>query len=739
MKIAIITLIGEYNNGNRLQNYALQESLLKIFPDAEVNTIDLNPSNTFIRKVKKIIKLFVKRQKNIKQFKDFNKNINFTSKRYNEINENYKALIDQYDYFITGSDQVWNMGYYFNEKYYFLDWVPTEKKLSYAASIGNNTLSVERQAKFKNLLKSYNFISVREKQSEMTLKELGIENVTTNIDPTLILTQDDWSKVEKAPKNFGTKDYVFVCLLGEMTADYQEKIDLLASLYNLSIINLHKTKYKCGPSEFIHLIKNAKFVVTDSFHCIVFSIIYNISFFHFARCEKDVASSSANINSRITNLERIFKTKFMSSEDISIENKDNLTQFIIKDKDKILEEERQRSYDYLRTALSPQKSQNLNEKKFNCTGCGLCANICPQKAIKIVKNKKGFYQFSIDDKKCTKCGACVKLCPANKRYENTDFNKALIFGAKNITPIKDNSSSAGVFGKIATQFLNNASIIYGLSYNEKNEFGRITNIEELEKIKGSKYYQANISTIHPQIEKDLESNKQVLVCATPCQIAGLKQKFKKYKNLTTIAVVCHGTPSKDILNEYCQETYNEIPQNFNFRKKTPYWKNFSMELTFEKRTIVEKADCHEWFKGFLANYYLNDCCYNCNFAGKEFGADLMLGDFWGIDKIDPKFYDKYGTSIIVALTEKGKELISKIKNEIKTKQYKLNNKIISFNPCIVRTKYGKEKQYAQEIFYLNREHGMSFQDNLNTLKSTEKKQPFIKRAIKKIYRIVFRR
>lgn len=746
MKIGIVTLISNDNNGNRLQNYALQQAIKNIFPEAQIETINLKYYKGIYQTCRYFAKSIIKKMLNLtppsyKNFTKFNQNINFTAKKYHE-DSDFDKLANDYDFVITGSDQVWNMGYYNNEKYYFLDWLPTQKKLSYSASIGNNNLSPLCQAKFKTLLKTFKYISVREKQSEDMLKNIGVNNVSTHIDPTLILTKDEWSKLAIKPKYDFKRQYIFVCLLGTMTDEYKQKIDAIASKYNLEIINLYdkanKAIYSSGPSQFIWLIKNAKLVVTDSFHSIVFSIINNVPFVHFNR-QTNSNTPSANINSRIENLEHLFNTTFTNENSLDINNKD-IFKLKIENPEHVLENERVRTYEYLKNAMTISVPTNLNDATFNCTGCGLCANICPHKAIEIVKNEKGFYEFNIDPNKCTRCGLCYKLCPANKIYPQYDFKKGGIFGIKSHKPIQDNSSSAGVFGQLATCTIQSGGVVYGLKYSATNEFVRVDNIDDLEQIKGSKYFQANISTIYPLIEKDLKDNKQVLVCSTPCQTAGLKQKFARFDNLTLVSIICHGTPSKDTLDKYCKETYNEPAQYINFRKKNPYWKNYYIEFQLSNDSVLEKAYTNLWFKNFLENIYLNNCCYKCNFAGNQFGADIILGDFWGIEQIDSKFYDPYGTSILICQTLKGQQLFDKICNNFVYKEYNCYEKIIKANPCLRSTNYEISKKYAHELFYINDKNNMSFNDNVNNVNQTlaKPKQPIIKRAIRKIKGIIFK-
>jgi len=220
---------------------------------------------------------------------------------------------EKYDVFITGSDQVWN---FFGETLiYMLDFVPSDKiKLSYAASIARNSLTEEQKEIFRNSLKDYKAVSVREKSAEKLLEGLSPTEVQTVLDPTLLLTQEEWDCVcaERVIK----ENYVFCYFLGtnkkarKIAEKFARKKGLkLVSLPHTAGIRLMDARfgdeqlYDVSPEQFISLIKHASYVLTDSFHAVVFSNIYKKQYFVFNRMK------SGAMSSRITDITELFNQR----------------------------------------------------------------------------------------------------------------------------------------------------------------------------------------------------------------------------------------------------------------------------------------------------------------------------------------------------------------------------------------------------------------------------------------------
>ena len=215
-----------------------------------------------------------------KKFKKFEKKIPHSKVVY------YQNTIElsnrDYEFFITGSDQVWNPTW-FNEAYFLVFADKTKHKLSYAASIGKTSLSEEQKLFFRDALACYNFISVREKNSVKLLKEiLPNHSVEWVVDPTLLLEQDDWEKI--VSKKIIKEKYIFCYFFGE-DIDARNLAKSFAKENGLKIVTLphlldHRFTcsdlnyadyelYNISPQEFISLVKYAECVFTNSFHACV--------------------------------------------------------------------------------------------------------------------------------------------------------------------------------------------------------------------------------------------------------------------------------------------------------------------------------------------------------------------------------------------------------------------------------------------------------------------------------------
>mgnify|MGYP003303201353 CR=1 FL=1 len=307
--------------------------------------------------------------------------------------------------------------------------------------------------------------------------------------------------------------------------------------------------------------------------------------------------------------------------------------------------------------------------KKECSGCTACLNICPKNAIKMVYDEEGFEYPVIDKEKCIECGACYKICPNVKKEENNTIIEA--HGAKHKNENERiTSRSGGVFIALSDYILKQNGVIYGVEFTQDFDaiHSRATDKEQRDKFKGSKYIQSHMGNIIQEVKKDLQNGKKVMFSGTPCQVAAVNACIPKIyqENLYTVDLICHGVPSKAIFNDflkYIKEQNNKEIKNFIFRDKRFGWESHYETFIFEDDTELTT----QYFRNlFYGHHILRPSCYNCNYANIHRPADITIADFWGIDKVNPKFMDQKGVSLAIINNEKGKKLFNIIKDNLNT-------------------------------------------------------------------------
>ncbi|TYP69131.1 polysaccharide pyruvyl transferase family protein [Paenibacillus methanolicus] len=368
-KIGILT-INDYNNyGNRLQNLAVQEVLRSLGCTAEtvVNNTPYNFRNveekTLLRRLGALGKMapkevilkvnrYIARKKfgkytaeRIAAFRGFT-NSYITETEF-KISEGHvpSTLADQYDSFVTGSDQVWNPIYRQGSSIDFIAFAPSSKRVAYAPSFGVSEIPSEYNEMYKRWLSEMGRLSVREEAGATLIKKLTGKDAVVLVDPTLMLTREKWLRFSKEAANKPKGKYLLTYFLGKQSAETLSAIQAIAKEHELKIISLADTAdlgtYVTGPSEFIDYIRSSTAFFTDSFHGAVFSILFEKSFTVFGR---------AGMNSRMETLLSTFKLASRKWEDVSATGE--LFHIDYSHVPDILEAERNKALHYLREALS---------------------------------------------------------------------------------------------------------------------------------------------------------------------------------------------------------------------------------------------------------------------------------------------------------------------------------------------------------------------------------------------------
>ncbi len=306
-----------------------------------------------------------------------------------------------------------------------------------------------------------------------------------------------------------------------------------------------------------------------------------------------------------------------------------------------------------------------------CTGCSACVNICHMNAVSLKPDSTGFLYPEINGDICVGCNKCRNICPQNTA---TGYNSCGDFfaGVSFDDEVKEQSSSGGIFSLVAESIIKKGGVVFGAAYDDQLEVKHIAveYVNDLHKLRGSKYAQSVIGDTYLQVKKLLFKNRFVLFSGTPCQIDGLYAflgKDASHKKLYTVDVLCHGVPSPEILKEFIRNEnskYGEQIAALNFRSKSTGWLYYSTNLKY-KNGSEKEIYRDDFMRGFLSNYYLRECCYDCRYSKTERIGDITLGDFWGYREKAPAFLedDNRGISLVIVNNEHGYELIKSIRSK----------------------------------------------------------------------------
>lgn len=344
-KVGIITITGLGNYGNRLQNYALQYTVEK-YTGACCETV-INKSSRLKGYIKAIL---YPRQSKLPNreliFQNFNeKFIHFSDIKINNIVKNRR--LKKYDCLICGSDQIWNSDYPENDRANFGYFFPEQKVISYAASFGIDTVSNRKKKRYAKYLRNLHSVSIREEHGKCLAEDLsGRKDIHVHIDPTLLLSADEWMDVERKPEQYAGKKFILKYFLGERNGELNQKLEKFAKDKGLEIIDVispDSLYYNIGPSEFLYLERHAELIVTDSFHSCVFALIFGRSFIVADRKESLLHSMGSRIDT-LLNLFDLNNRRFITGLDI---NEMYLSKIDYHNVEKIRQKELERSKKYL--------------------------------------------------------------------------------------------------------------------------------------------------------------------------------------------------------------------------------------------------------------------------------------------------------------------------------------------------------------------------------------------------------
>lgn len=357
MRVGVVTITNNGPNyGNQLQNYAVLKFLESIGVNSCETLYNVEGAEylcSLAHKIKNYVYVALK----ISNYKKRLKEIRFDKfgKKYLRYTKPIKGkvpvnLVEKYDFFVCGSDQIWNPTFPCNNRhlpYTFLEFAPEHKRISFAASIGISKISDKYLDDFVKGVSGFKNISVREIEGAELIKELTGRDATVLLDPTMLIEKEEWFKIIKRPKGLPQK-YILCYFLGNISAERKKDFDSLSELYNLDIVYLNSNDdtnefQPVGPREFVYMLAHADLVCTDSFHGSAFSIIFQVPFIVYDRVDR-----AEKMNSRLDTLLKKFEFEDRKRENIDLKNAFNID---YSKAEKILLNEKSIAKDFLTSAF----------------------------------------------------------------------------------------------------------------------------------------------------------------------------------------------------------------------------------------------------------------------------------------------------------------------------------------------------------------------------------------------------
>ncbi len=315
-----------------------------------------------------------------------------------------------------------------------------------------------------------------------------------------------------------------------------------------------------------------------------------------------------------------------------------------------------------------------------CSGCGLCSAICPYGSISMKLSNEGFFVPYVDDKTCIGCRACEKACAKQETIHPQEQQKACYEVYVNDDSIRTQASSGGFCSELARHTIQHGGYVYGVELSDslQAQYIEVDSEDELTKLRGSKYIQANPNDIFCQIAKRLKEGRRVLFIGTACHIKALRARFGfKTEQITAVDIACYGIPSYNLLYSYIRELNagGDKVRTISFKNKTRGWRNNSLKVTFESGAErISPSSGDPFLQGFDSRLCLNLPCYSCMREPAQRLSDITCADYWGhADKTGDNSHK--GLSCVICHTPKGQEALRAV-------EHLLTCTPISLNDCV---------------------------------------------------------
>jgi len=598
------------------------------------------------------------------------------------------------------------------------EWTKPEKtRIALGASFGTATGKWEEgdYPRLNRMLARFQHLGVREADGVKFCARVGVPHARQLPDPVFALERNFYEGIAgKQPHSEVREPYVAIYLLDMRPDDIRTAIAICSKLHMepLFIVAIKDKKaieklqkpyiydIRHGVSSWLYYLLNSSYVITNSFHGLCMALIFGKDFI----CIPRLSCGGVRERNLLRDLNLMDKL-LTRAQDVDKVIEAEISFGDVRDK---LADYRRALVNFITNALACHNDLGAPECKSvaalprpQCTGCLACSHICPRHCISVSRDAlTGFAYPSIDISECVHCGMCYKVCPIlSPRPLPASAPLRVFCGYSLDMEIRYKSTSGGFFSEIARRCIEEqGAVIFGAMYETpyRVRHGHVVGLEQLNRLRQSKYVQSDLSGIFPEVRTTLEQGKTAVFCGTPCQCAAVASYIAAYKvspdKLFLIDFICHSVNSPAAYEAYLYEIaagHKDTIKSVWFKNKEKGWNNFSTRVDFvdSDRYYLADRNTDPFYRGFLQyRLYSRDCCSDCHFKSVSRHADITLADAWGI-KI--KESDKEGVSAAIIHSEKGWRLFHDLLDRLYTEEKNVEE-VSRGNPNLTRsTRAGK--------------------------------------------------
>lgn len=360
-----------------------------------------------------------------------------------------------------------------------------------------------------------------------------------------------------------------------------------------------------------------------------------------------------------------------------------------------------------------------------CYGCSTCEKVCPVKAIHMERQDDGSYVATYEVDTCKNCSLCKKVCPAlsPKEKQNVKSTGAYCAWSQQNAHVKS-SSSGGVFYELALLWLAHGGYVCGAVYSDKHSVQHVVTNDYLmvEKMRGSKYSDSDLSHALLQVRSLLNEGKDVLFSGTPCQCKAVRNIAMNHDRLICVEVICNGVMYPIVLEKEIQRLEREVNADlvsYTMRHKVDSYFPLYMQAVFANGQEITEP----FYQTVLGQIYgsriaLKEACYKCRFKGFPRVGDITLGDYHNFSLIDDEITpSEYGASTVLVNSKKGMQIIQEAARE---------GKIIAIQAASIQTVIRTNSRLVINGYFPSKKKRKRFKQGIVSM-NIEDMAPMVKR------------